>query len=164
MRRKNTGICTGGMILIWRTILPAPGRTGRGHAQLNELRNYANIPSEGPLDDETSRTLVHGYYACVSYVDAQIGRVLDELEHLGLKDNTIVVIWGDHGWQLGEHGLWCKHCNFENALHSPLIIRAPASMAVSQMPLWNLWIFSPPLPSCAVFLFRNICRVRALYR
>lgn len=90
-----------------------------------ELRNYVGIPAEGSLSDELARTLVHGYYACVSYVDAQIGLVLDELERLGLKDNTIVVLWGDHGWQLGEHGLWCKHCNFENALHSPLIVSAP---------------------------------------
>jgi len=90
-----------------------------------ELRRYMGIPQEGRLPDDLAGTLVHGYYACVSYVDAQIGRVLDELERLGLDDNTVVVLWGDHGWQLGEHGLWCKHSNFEEALHSPLIVRAP---------------------------------------
>jgi len=90
-----------------------------------ELRQYANIPKEGPLDDELARTLIHGYYACVSYTDAQIGRILAELDNLGLRDDTVVVLWGDHGWQLGEHGLWCKHCNFETSLHSPLIVRAP---------------------------------------
>jgi arylsulfatase A-like enzyme len=50
---------------------------------------------------------------------------LSELDRLGLRDNTIVILWGDHGWNLGEHGLWCKHCNFETSLHSPLIVRAP---------------------------------------
>jgi len=90
-----------------------------------ELRRYYGIPEEGPLSDELAQTLVHGYYACVSYTDAQIGRVLAELDRLRLRDNTIVVLWGDHGWQLGEHGLWCKHCNFETSLHSPLIVRAP---------------------------------------
>ncbi|MBN2138076.1 MAG: sulfatase-like hydrolase/transferase [Sedimentisphaerales bacterium] len=90
-----------------------------------ELRAYAGIPQKGPLSEEMARTLVHGYYACVSYTDAQIGRVLDELRRLGMRDNTIVVLWGDHGWNLGEHGLWCKHCNFETSLHSPLIVSAP---------------------------------------
>lgn len=90
-----------------------------------ELRAYEGIPKKGPLPDELARTLIHGYYACVSYTDAQIGRVLAELDHPGLCDNTVVVLWGDHGWNLGEHGLWCKHCNFETSLHSPLIVTAP---------------------------------------
>ena len=90
-----------------------------------ELRAYEGIPKKGPLPDRLARTLIHGYYACVSYTDAQIGRVLAELERLGLRDNTIVLLWGDHGWNLGEHGLWCKHCNFETSLHSPLIVTAP---------------------------------------
>jgi arylsulfatase A-like enzyme len=90
-----------------------------------ELRAYEGIPKKGRLPDELARTLVHGYYACVSYTDAQIGRVLDELERLGLRKNTVVVLWGDHGWNLREHGLWCKHCNFETSLHSPLIVTGP---------------------------------------
>jgi iduronate 2-sulfatase len=90
-----------------------------------ELRAYAGIPPKGPLSHEQARTLIHGYYACVSYTDAQIGKVLAELGRLGLRENTIVILWGDHGWNLGEHGLWCKHCNFETSLHSPLIITAP---------------------------------------
>ncbi len=90
-----------------------------------ELRAYHGIPRKGPLEDDAARTLIHGYYACVSYTDAQIGRVLAELDRLGMRDNTVVVLWGDHGWNLGEHGLWCKHCNFETSLHSPLIVRAP---------------------------------------
>ncbi len=94
-----------------------------------ELRAYEGIPKKGPLPESIARTMVHGYYACVSYTDAQIGRVLAELDRLGLRDNTIVVLWGDHGWNLGEHGLWCKHCNFETSLHSPLIVRAPGVKA-----------------------------------
>lgn len=90
-----------------------------------ELRSYASIPKTGPVPDSTALKMIHGYYASVSFVDAQIGRVLDELERLGLAGNTIVVLWGDHGWHLGEHGLWCKHCNFEKVLHTPLIVRAP---------------------------------------
>jgi arylsulfatase A-like enzyme len=61
----------------------------------------------------------------VRYTDAQIGKVLNELEQLGLAENTIVILWGDHGWHLGEHDLWCKHCNFEKVLHTPVILRAP---------------------------------------
>jgi iduronate 2-sulfatase len=96
-----------------------------------ELRAYTAVPKTGPVTDEMARTLIRGYYACVSYTDAQIGRVLDELDRLGLRDNTIVVLWGDHGWNLGEHTLWCKHCTFENAMHAPLLIRTP-QQAVSK--------------------------------
>lgn len=92
----------------------------------NELRGmYDGIPQKGPVSDELAKKLIHGYYACVSYTDAQIGKVLAELERLGLAENTVVVLWGDHGWHLGEHGLWCKHCNFDRVLNAPLIIRAP---------------------------------------
>lgn len=90
-----------------------------------ELRSYAGIPAEGPLSDKMAHTLKHGYYACVSYTDAQIGKVLNALDELGLSENTIVILWGDHGWNLREHGLWCKHCNFETSLHTPLIVRIP---------------------------------------
>jgi len=90
-----------------------------------ELRRYAEIPAEGPLSDEMARTLIHGYYACVSYTDAQVGKLLDELKRLKLEDNTIVILWGDHGWNLGEHTLWCKHCCFETSMHAPLIVSAP---------------------------------------
>jgi len=67
-----------------------------------ELRTYADIPKRGPLSDEMALTLIHGYYACVSYTDAQIGKLLDELKRLGLADNTIVILWGDHGWNQSE--------------------------------------------------------------
>lgn len=91
-----------------------------------ELRNYANIPDEVPLSDPKLRiTLRHGYYAATSYADALVGQVIDALERLGLADNTIVILWGDHGWQLGEHTFWCKHTNFEVAVQVPLLLRDP---------------------------------------
>lgn len=90
-----------------------------------ELRQYHGIPAQGPVSDELARILKHGYYACVSYTDAQIGRIMDELDRLGLRENTIVILWGDHGWNLQEHGLWCKHCNFQTSLRAPLIVSAP---------------------------------------
>jgi arylsulfatase A-like enzyme len=90
-----------------------------------ELRFFPDIPKKGPLSDEKARELIHAYYACTSYADAQVGKVLDELDRLGLAESTVVVLWGDHGWNLGEHGLWCKHSVFETSLRAPLIIRAP---------------------------------------
>ena len=71
------------------------------------------------------RTLVHGYYAATSYMDAQLGLVLDTLDELDLTKNTIVVLWGDHGFHLGDHGMWCKHTNYEQAARIPLMIAAP---------------------------------------
>ncbi|TDJ68875.1 MAG: iduronate sulfatase [Planctomycetota bacterium] len=94
-----------------------------------ELRRYLGVPSEGPLDERTARELIHGYLACVSYVDAQVGKVLAELERLELARDTIVVLWSDHGWYLGEHGMWAKMGNFEEALRAPVILRAPGARA-----------------------------------
>src|SRR3546814_12167472 len=74
---------------------------------------------------ELKRQLLHGYYAGVSYVDVQIGKVLQALEREGLADNTIVVLWGDHGYHLGDHGIWTKHTNMEQATHIPLIFAGP---------------------------------------
>lgn len=113
-----------------RFALPATSEPPAGaptYAPTNwgELRNYSDIPPTGPLSPEQQRELIHGYHAAVSFMDAQLGRVLDELERLGLAENTIVVLWGDHGWHLGDHGQWCKHTNYEEATRIPLIIRAP---------------------------------------
>ena len=77
------------------------------------------------ISDGHARTLRHAYYASVSYVDAQVGKVLEELELLGLADRTIVVVWGDHGWHLGDHTIWGKHTTFERTLRSVLIVRTP---------------------------------------
>lgn len=92
-----------------------------------ELRNYYGIPKQGPCPDELARHLIHGYYACVSYTDAMIGRLLDELDRLGLRDNTAIILWGDHGWKLGEHAGWCKHTNFELDTHVPMILSVPGT-------------------------------------
>lgn len=94
-----------------------------------ELRQYAGIPEQGPLEPTLQRTLIHGYYAAVSFMDAQLGRVLDGLDRLDLAQNTIVVLWGDHGWHLGDHGMWCKHTNYEQATRIPLLLVAPGVRA-----------------------------------
>jgi arylsulfatase A-like enzyme len=90
-----------------------------------ELRSYADTPQSGMPTQEKQRELIHGYYACISYIDAQLGLILDELEKRDLMKNTIIVLWGDHGWHLGDHGLWTKHTNFEQATRSPLIYAGP---------------------------------------
>ena len=90
-----------------------------------ELRTRVGVPKSGPIDDELARHLIHGYLACASYVDAQIGKVLAELDRLGLCDNTIIILWGDHGWHLGEHGVWGKATNYEIAARVPLVLKAP---------------------------------------
>lgn len=102
--------------------------------QSGELRNYLDIPEFAtlPADSlriglkiEKQRELIHGYYAAISYMDAQVGILLNTLESLGTLDNTIIVLWGDHGWHLGDHDLWHKHTNFEEATRAPLIIAGP---------------------------------------
>ncbi|CAA6678858.1 MULTISPECIES: sulfatase [unclassified Lentimonas] len=101
----------------------------------NELRSYNGVPTKGDLDEPTQRKLIHGYYASVAYIDAQVGKVLDQLDALGLDENTIIVFWGDHGWHLGDHGIWCKHTNYEQATRVPLIITMPgASQQITTMP------------------------------
>jgi arylsulfatase A-like enzyme len=80
---------------------------------------------EGPVSDEYARKLRHAYFACVSYIDAQVGKLLAELEEQGLSENTVVVIWGDHGWHLGDHLVWGKHTIFDRALKSAFIVNVP---------------------------------------
>jgi iduronate 2-sulfatase len=82
-------------------------------------------PHESKLPEATARLLKHGYYASVSYIDACLGELLSALDDLGLQKNTIVVVLGDHGWKLGEHGSWCKQTNYNIDTRVPLIIRAP---------------------------------------
>jgi len=100
----------------------------------NELRSYTDqygkdaygkLKEGIPLGVEEQKHLIHGYRAAVSYIDTQVGKILDKLETLGLSENTIVVIWVDHGWHLGDHGIWGKATNFEQATRSPLIISVP---------------------------------------
>jgi arylsulfatase A-like enzyme len=106
--------------------------------QSGELRNYPDITAfvTLPADSlriglklEKQKELVHGYYAAVSYMDAQVGILLNTLESLGTLDSTIIVLWGDHGWHLGDHDLWHKHTVFEQATRAPLIIAAPGIKA-----------------------------------
>lgn len=97
-----------------------------------ELRNYFGVPATGAIPDDMARKLIHAYRAASSFTDANIGRVLDQLDRLGLQDNTIVVLWGDHGWKLGEHASWCKHSNMENDANAPLLIAAPGAKAAGQ--------------------------------
>lgn len=103
-----------------------------GYHEAGEIKHYTDIPkfdnfSENELNHlskEKQLELIHGYYAATSYMDAQLQKVLNELDRLGLSKNTIVVLWGDHGWHLGDHGLWCKHSNFEQATRACFIMRA----------------------------------------
>jgi iduronate 2-sulfatase len=91
-----------------------------------EIAQYEPVPQgKAEYSPELKRQLIHGYYASTSYVDAQVGRVLDSLDRLGLAKNTIVVLWGDHGFHLGDHGYWTKHSNYEQANRIPIIIAAP---------------------------------------
>jgi iduronate 2-sulfatase len=91
----------------------------------NELRGYSDIPESGPIPKEKAMELRHGYYACVSYIDAQVGILLDTLDELRLRRNTIVVLWSDHGFHLGEQSFWGKSSNFDLDARSPLIISVP---------------------------------------
>lgn len=100
--------------------------------EFGELRNYHGVPKEGPVSEELARKLIHAYRAASSFTDANVGRVLAALEKLGLAENTIVVLWGDQGWKLGEHASWCKHSNMENDANAPLLIAAPAAKAKGQ--------------------------------
>lgn len=103
-----------------------------------EPKGYIDIPDpwtyndvergNGILDPNEQRRLIHGYYACVSYIDVQVGKLLNKLEEKGLAENTIVLLYGDHGYHLGDHNQWGKHTNFENAVRAPLIISAPGGV------------------------------------
>jgi iduronate 2-sulfatase len=90
-----------------------------------EVRAYKGVPPSGPIPPEIQHKLKQAYFAGVSYSDAQVGKVLAELDRLGLQKNTIIILWGDHGWKLGEHMAWGKHSNVENDVNAPLILSVP---------------------------------------
>jgi len=94
-----------------------------------ELRQYRDVPESRDLGDTYARQLIHGYYAATSYMDAQLGLVLDALDRTGLAESTIIVFWGDHGWHLGDHQFWCKHTNYEQAAHIPFLMSVPGKAA-----------------------------------
>ena len=106
------------------TDAPEGGAAMGLHASF-ELRTRHGIPKYGPIGPELSKTLLHGYLACTSYVDAQIGRMIEALDEAGVRDNTIIIIWGDHGWHLGDMGVWGKATNYEIAARVPLMIWTP---------------------------------------
>jgi len=91
----------------------------------NEGRTFDPVPMEGPISADLQREMMHGYAACVSYVDAQVGKLIAALEEAGLAENTIICIWGDHGFNLGDKQIWGKHNNFEEATRAPLIVMSP---------------------------------------
>lgn len=103
---------------------PVDGATMGLHASF-ELRTRAGIPKAGPLGEELSRTLKHAYLASTSYVDAQIGLMVKALEEAGVRENTIIIVWGDHGWHLGDMGVWGKATNYEIATRVPMMIWTP---------------------------------------
>ena len=96
------------------------------HNSAEMRKNYLDIPENGQLDDSLARNLIHGYYASVTYMDALIGELIKALDDLGLRENTTIVFWSDHGYFLGEHGFWCKHSTFEEAVKIPFIISSPS--------------------------------------
>jgi len=95
------------------------------HDSYEPTSHYHWPSGKGNVSDDEGRSLKHGYWAAVSYVDAQIGKLLDEYRRLGIEKDTIIVLWSDHGWQLGDYGIWGKFTNYEWALRSPLMIRTP---------------------------------------
>jgi iduronate 2-sulfatase len=97
-----------------------------------ELRSYGTVPENGKIADAMALNLIRGYRACVSFMDAQLGRVLAELDRLGLRENTLIVLWGDHGYHLGENGLFTKMTNFEHGTRVPLLVSHPGMKTAGQ--------------------------------
>lgn len=95
------------------------------HKSYELTPRYTGLATPGVVTDQEAQKLRHGYFACVHYIDTQVGKVLAELDRLGLRDNTVVVVWGDHGWHLGDYSIWGKSTLFDFALRSPLLVRVP---------------------------------------
>jgi len=93
----------------------------------SEPGSYQDVPAQEPFSDSLATHLKLGYYASVSFINAQIGKLLNKLQELGLDENTIIVLWGDHGFKLGEFGQWSKHSTTELDTRVPLIIKVPGA-------------------------------------
>jgi len=117
-------------IPVRRDVIDGVSYSGSGWG---ELKNYPDIPRDVKfLDDAKTLELIHGYRAATSYTDAQVGKLIAGLDRLAIRDNTIVVLWGDHGWYVGDFGDWCKHTNYEIATRVPLIVSAPGVEGAQQ--------------------------------
>jgi len=138
----------------------AKNSTDLGYHSSGEMRSYQSPEVEYKLseknllemDEDLQKKLIHGYYACVSFVDFQIGKIIETLKEKNLDKNTIIVVFGDHGWHLGDHSLWNKHSNFEQATRSPLMVYVPdgnTSVSVSS-------------PTEFVDLFPTLCELTGL--
>ncbi len=120
-----------------------------------EFNQYAlgeeRASSKHNLSDAYAIKLRHAYLACVSYIDAQIGKIIGKLKDQGLYDNTIIVLWGDHGWHLGDHRVWGKHTLSEWSLKSPLIIKPTnTSASIVESPVGTIDIYPTLMELCDV--------------
>jgi len=96
------------------------------------VHSFGGVPDEGPFPEPIARKTLHAYFACVSYIDSLVGDLIAALEETGEADNTIIALWSDHGYQLGDHGMWCKHTNFETSTRIPFILVDPRVKAQGQ--------------------------------
>ena len=115
----------------------ADGTPRVAYHNFGELRSYSDIDDNydvgDKLPEDKQRELIHGYMAATSFIDAQLGKLLDALESKGVLEDTVIVLWGDHGWHLGDHTEWCKHSNFEQATHIPFMFAGPGVEKNSQV-------------------------------
>ena len=135
----------------------ADGTPKVAYQSWGELRAFTDIGKAKrklgeQLPEDKQRELIHGYMACVSYVDAQLGKLLDAVETMGLSDNTVIMLWGDHGYHLGDHALWCKHSNFEQATRIPLMFAGPGvtKNVMSDVPVELVDVFPTLFDLCGV--------------
>ncbi len=135
---------------------PVGQTTWHGSGEFNQYNRWGRDPNRDP---EFAAEVRKHYAACVSYADAQVGKLIDKLKQRGLWERTIVVLWGDHGWHLGEHAVWGKHTLFEESLRAPLIVRYPGmprQPSASQQPLASQQIVQ------TVDLFPTLCELTTL--
>lgn len=140
-------------------LAPNPNKPDRIHpaslhnnGEFNQYRKGKEFPVIGaPVSEDYARSIKRAYYSAVSYIDAQIGLLLAELNRAELDKNTIVILWSDHGWHLGEQGIWGKHTLFENALRSPLIIKVPGSDSqVIEDPVESIDLYPTLMDLCGI--------------
>jgi len=121
------------------------------------LKGDEKATLDSPLTDAYARKLRHAYYACIAYTDAQIGRIMQALDRHGLTENTVVVVWSDHGWHLGDHRVWGKHTLFERSLKNVLIIKEPGAKGqVCNQVVSSVDIYPTVVALCKVAPVRNI--------